>query len=198
LKANFADGDPKRAEKYILRRHEYQHQSKRKRAGQFFCSTLWWIRAPTPAQLDLRTKGIFSDYPPRIFLDGEKQAMVRRMVRKKKTGKLSTHFGRITSIPSGRRPESWRARWAATAELELRNEYRLMDWPEEGLVPDINVYDAAAWSRPLIERGIGRAERASQKFRILPAASGSWLGFSGLGRADVGATKSAVAVTGDF
>ena len=52
------------------------------------------------------TKGIFRDYPPRIYLDG---------AAKEDFGPLDPYKKKSTSIPTGRRLANWRARWAATA-----------------------------------------------------------------------------------
>jgi hypothetical protein len=84
------------------------------------------------------TKGIFRDYPPRIFLDG--------------TG--NEGFGPID--PYKEKYESqW---WKETGELARKlgghggmdfvMAYRLVQCMKEGKPPDIDVYDAATWSAP--------------------------------------------------
>lgn len=85
------------------------------------------------------TKGVFEDYPPRIYVEG--QAGGER-------------FGAI---------DSWKAThehplWTRIGEI-ARNKgghggmdfvmaYRLVQCMREGLAPDFDVYDAAAWSAP--------------------------------------------------
>lgn len=85
------------------------------------------------------TKGAFEDYPPRIYVEGQ---------------------------PGGERwapIDEWKARythplWANIGELARRKgghggmdfvmAYRLVQCLREGLAPDYDVYDAAAWSAP--------------------------------------------------
>jgi predicted dehydrogenase len=86
------------------------------------------------------TKGVFEDYPPRIYVEG--QAGGHR-------------FGAI---------DAWKAThehplWTRIGELARKKgghggmdfvmAWRLVECMREGLVPDFDVYDAAAWSAPL-------------------------------------------------
>jgi predicted dehydrogenase len=84
------------------------------------------------------TKGTFEDYPPRIYIEG--------------TG------------PERWNPiDTWKAKfehplWTEVGELARKNgghggmdfvmAYRLVQTMRQGLVPDYDVYDAAAWSAP--------------------------------------------------
>ena len=85
------------------------------------------------------TKGAFEDYPPRIYVEGQ--------------------AGGERWAPI----DQWKARfthplWANVGELARRKgghggmdfimAYRLVQTLREGLVPDFDVYDAAAWSAP--------------------------------------------------
>lgn len=161
VRANFADGDPKRAEKYIC--------------GDMNTSIIKTLKgrtillqhdvvSPRPySRLNSisGTKGAFADYPPRVFVDGAKQ-------------------------PDGSTREDWQTvdafrdkyehpLWKATGELARKMgghggmdyimNYRLMDCIKRGLVPDINCYDAAAWSAPtpLSEASVAQ-NGAPQKF----------------------------------
>jgi predicted dehydrogenase len=84
------------------------------------------------------TKGIFRDYPPRIYIDGTKPE----------------EFGTI---------EQYRAQfehpvWKETGELARKlgghggmdfvMAYRLIQAITKGIAPDMDVYDAATWSAP--------------------------------------------------
>ncbi len=144
VKANFADGDPKRAEKYIC--------------GDMNTSIIKTLKGRTILlQHDVvnprpysrinsisGTKGIFSDYPPRVFIDGEKQA----------DGSGHEDWQNIEAY----RDKYQHQLWKTTGELARKMgghggmdyimNYRLMDCLKRGLVPDINCYDAAAWSAP--------------------------------------------------
>ncbi len=86
------------------------------------------------------TKGAFEDYPPRIYIEGQEGGH------------------RWATI------DTWRERfkhplWANVGELARKKgghggmdfimAYRLVQTIREGLPPDLDVYDAAAWSAPL-------------------------------------------------
>jgi hypothetical protein len=107
------------------------------------------------------TKGIFSDYPARIFLDGIKKA----------DGSNEEAWQNFEAF----RDKYEHPLWKKTGELARKMgghggmdyvmNYRLMDCLKRGLVPDINVYDAAAWSAPtpLSEASVAQ-NGAPQKF----------------------------------
>jgi len=85
------------------------------------------------------TKGIFRDYPPRIFLDGQTEGEAYTGIDKyksqyehplwKKEGELARKLG-------------------GHGGMDFIMCYRLVQCMREGLVPDMDVYDAAAWSAP--------------------------------------------------
>lgn len=86
------------------------------------------------------TKGIFRDYPARLFLDGQPQKGGEKWATLKE----------------------WKARYEDPLWTQLKKvaskgghggmdyvmNWRLVDCVRRGLVPDMNVYDAAAWSAP--------------------------------------------------
>jgi len=155
VKANFADGDPKRSEKYIC--------------GDMNSSIIKTVKGRTILlQHDVvnprpysrlnsisGTKGIFADYPPRLFIDGPKKE----------------DWDNLDAF----REKYGHPLWAKTRELAQKigghggmdyvMNYRLMDCLKRGLVPDIDVYDAAAWSAPtpLSETSVAQ-NGTSQKF----------------------------------
>ncbi len=85
------------------------------------------------------TKGIFRDYPPRIFVDG----------------KGNDEFGPIDPY----KPKYEHPFWTKQGELARKlgghggmdfiMAYRLIQCVQQGLIPDMDVYDAAAWSAPV-------------------------------------------------
>ena len=84
------------------------------------------------------TKGIFRDYPPRIYIDGApKEAFEPIDAYKekwehpywKKIGQLAREMG-------------------GHGGMDFVLAYRLVQCMKEGTPPDIDVYDAAAWSAP--------------------------------------------------
>jgi len=84
------------------------------------------------------TKGIFRDYPPRLYLDGD---------AKEEFGSLDPYKAKFEHTY-----------WKETGELARKlgghggmdfvMAYRLVKCIREGKPPDIDVYDAAAWSAP--------------------------------------------------
>ena len=161
VKANFPDGDPKRSEKYVC--------------GDMNTSIIKTVKGRTiMLQHDVvnprpysrlnsiqGSKGIFSDYPARIFIDGKKQA----------DGSMKEDWESLDEF----REKYTHPLWKKTGELARKMgghggmdyvmNYRIMDCIKRGLVPDINVYDAAAWSAPtpLSEASVAQ-KGASQKF----------------------------------
>lgn len=155
VKAHFPEGDPKRKEKYIC--------------GDMNTSIIKTLKGRTILlQHDVvnprpysrlnsisGTEGAFADYPPRVFVDGQKQE----------------EWDTIDAF----REKYEHPLWKATGELAQKigghggmdyvMNYRLMDCLKRGLPPDIDVYDAAAWSAPTpLSEGSVAANGAPQKF----------------------------------
>ena len=84
------------------------------------------------------TKGVFADYPPRIYFDGQ-------------PGEES--WGSIDSLKEHQHP-LWKEEGEIAKKLgghggmDYIMLYRLLQCMREGLAPDMDVYDAAAWSAP--------------------------------------------------
>jgi hypothetical protein len=101
------------------------------------------------------TKGAFRDYPARIFLDGQKE------------------HDWLTIDPYKERFEHplWKNQGDLARKLgghggmDFLMTYRLIQCIREGLAPDMDVYDAAAWSapKPLSEASVAHGS-APQKF----------------------------------
>jgi hypothetical protein len=85
------------------------------------------------------TKAIFRDYPPRLYVDGQEG-------------------GEQWISPEGHKEQYGHSLWKRVGELARRlgghggmdfiMSYRLIECMREGLEPDMDVYDAAAWSAP--------------------------------------------------
>jgi predicted dehydrogenase len=94
------------------------------------------------------TKGIFEDYPPRIYLDGMNQ---------------DESWGSIDAWKQYQHP-LWEREGDAAKKISGHGGmdyimlFRLLQCVREGLPPDIDVYDAAAWSAvaPLSIASVGR------------------------------------------
>ena len=85
------------------------------------------------------TKGIFRDYPPRIFIDGQEGGHTWTTLDKYKEkyeSSLWKNQGEMARKLGGH------------GGMDFLMCYRLVQCMREGLEPDIDVYDAAAWSVP--------------------------------------------------
>jgi len=90
------------------------------------------------------SRGTFSDYPPRVFLDGQTTL----------DGKTAHDWKPLDEFKA----QYEHPLWKECGELALKNgghggidfimNYRLVQTIRQGLPPDMNVYDAAAWSAP--------------------------------------------------
>ena len=161
VKANYADGDPKRAEKYIC--GDMNTSIIKTQKGRTILLQHDVVNPRPYSRLNSisGTKGIFADYPARIFIDGAKQA----------DGADHEDWQNVDAF----RDQYEHPLWKKTGEMARKlgghggmdyvMNYRLMDCLKRGLVPDINVYDAAAWSAPtpLSEASVAQ-NGASQKF----------------------------------
>jgi predicted dehydrogenase len=155
VKAKFPEGDPKRAEKYIC--GDVNTSLIKTQNGRTILLQHDVVNPRPYSRLNSiqGTKGAFADYPPRIFFDGSKQEDWQKLDEYrdqyehplwKKTGDLARKMG-------------------GHGGMDYVMNYRLMDCLKRGLVPDINVYDAAAWSAPtpLSEASVAQ-NGAPQKF----------------------------------
>jgi predicted dehydrogenase len=94
------------------------------------------------------TKGIFRDYPPRIYIDGAAKEA----------------FGPIDPYKKEYEHRYWKEVGELARELgghggmDFVMAYRLIQTMRQGETPDINVYDAAAWSSagPLSEASVAK------------------------------------------
>ena len=155
VKANFPDADQKRKEKYIC--------------GDINTSIIKTVKGRTiMLQHDVvnprpysrlnsiqGTKGMFADYPARVFIDGPKKEDWENMdaFREKYQHPLWKTSGEMARKMGGH------------GGMDYIENYRLMDCIKRGLVPDIDVYDAAAWSAPTPLSLTSVAQKgSSQKF----------------------------------
>ena len=84
------------------------------------------------------SKGIFEDYPPRIYIEGEGEG---------------ERWGPIDPYKAKYEHTLWRelgakAQSGGHGGMDYVMAYRLVQCMREGLAPDMDVYDAAAWSVP--------------------------------------------------
>lgn len=109
------------------------------------------------------TKGLFEDYPPRIYIEGDGEE------------------DRWTTIDTYK-PKYEHALWRELGEkarsgghggMDYVMAYRLVQCMREGLAPDIDVYDAAAWSAPgpLSEQSVAKG---SSPMKFPDFTRGKW------------------------
>ncbi len=84
------------------------------------------------------TKGIFRDYPPRIYIDGAPS---------EEFGPLDPYKEKFTH-PLWKRVGDLAKQLGGHGGMDFVMAYRLIQCMKLGLDPDIDVYDAAAWSAP--------------------------------------------------
>jgi hypothetical protein len=85
------------------------------------------------------TKGIFRDYPPRIYLDGQQGG--------EQWATLDSYKEQYES-PLWKKEGETARKLGGHGGMDYLMCSRLVQCMREGLVPDIDVYDAAAWSVP--------------------------------------------------
>lgn len=111
------------------------------------------------------SKGIFEDYPPRIYIDGPEahhQWETLDAYRAKFEHPLWRTLGE-------------RARSGGHGGMDYVMAWRLVQCMRDGLLPDMDVYDAAAWSAPgpLSERSVANG---SQPMAFPDFTRGNWHG----------------------
>ena len=155
VKATFPDGDPKRSEKYIC--GDMNTTIIRTVKGRTILLQHDVVNPRPYSRLNMiqGTKGLFADYPPRVFVDGQKDEDWQKIdeFKDKYEHPLWKSNGEMARKTGGH------------GGMDYIMNFRLMDCLKRGLPPDIDVYDAAAWSAltPLSETSVAQ-NGASQKF----------------------------------
>lgn len=84
------------------------------------------------------TKGIFEDYPPRMYIEGSLPGHAWKPVEEYKTQHEHALWRTLGE----------RARSGGHGGMDYVMAWRLVQCMREGLAPDLDVYDAASWSVP--------------------------------------------------
>ena len=85
------------------------------------------------------SKGIFRDYPPRVYLDGQEGGEKWGTIDKYKEQYEHPLWKRIGELARKK---------GGHGGMDFIMVYRLIQCLREGLAPDMDVYDAATWSAP--------------------------------------------------
>jgi hypothetical protein len=110
------------------------------------------------------TKGTFEDYPARIYVEGVGQSHRWTNMDAWRTSHehpLWTNIGEMARKKGGH------------GGMDFVMMWRLVQCLREGLAPDFDVYDAAAWSAPLPLSQMSVA-RGSQPMRFPDFTRGEW------------------------
>jgi hypothetical protein len=137
-KAHTPQGDPKWQEKYVT---GDMNVSMIKTAKGLTLTVKHDVSNPRPydrINMITGTKGLFEDYPPRIYLEGQKgeEEFTNLDAYKEHQHPLWKREGEIAKKLGGH------------GGMDYIMLYRLMQCLREGLAPDMDVYDAATWSAP--------------------------------------------------
>ena len=145
-----ARGRPAPERDLRLRRHEHEPHPHRPRPHHRSSSTMSSPPALHRINHISGTKALSATIPPRLFLDGQEEARVAE----------ARSLQGASSIPSGRRSASSRSK-GGHGGMDYVMSWRLIQCMREGLVPDMDVYDAAAWSAPapLSEQSVAQGAR---------------------------------------
>jgi len=135
-KAHLKPDDPRMAEKYVT---GDMNTSLIKTANGLTITVKHAVSTPHPydrINLIAGTKGIFEDYPPRIYLDGQNEDESWDTIDKWKE----------FEHPLWKREGEIAKKLGGHGGMDYILLYRLLQCVREGLPPDMDVYDAAAWS----------------------------------------------------
>jgi hypothetical protein len=162
-KAHLAPGDPRWAEHYVT---GDMNVSLIKTAKGLTITLKHDVSNPRPydrVNQIAGTKGIFADYPPRIYFDGQKgeEAWASVDEWKQYQHPLWKEEGEIAKKLGGH------------GGMDYIMLYRLLQCMREGLSPDMDVYDAATWSAPgpLSRQSV---ERGSAPIKFPDFTRGHW------------------------
>jgi hypothetical protein len=109
------------------------------------------------------TKGIFQDYPPRIYFDNQNKDEAWGSIDawKQYAHPLWQREGEIAKKVGGH------------GGMDYIMLYRLLQCVREGLPPDMDVYDAAAWSA-VAPLSVTSVSRGSQPMEFPDFTRGKW------------------------
>jgi hypothetical protein len=162
-KEHLQAGDPRMAEKYVT---GDMNTSLIKTANGLTITVKHTVSTPHPydrINLIAGTKGIFEDYPPRIYLDGQNKDESWESIDSwkeyehplwKKEGEIAKKIG-------------------GHGGMDYIMLYRLLECVREGLPPDMDVYDAAAWSS-VTPLSIASVSRGSAPMEFPDFTKGKW------------------------
>lgn len=162
-KEHLQPGDPRMAERYVT---GDMNTSLIKTANGLTITVKHTVSTPHPydrVNMIAGTKGIFQDYPARIYFDGQNS---------------DESWGSIDAWKKYAHPLWQREGGTATkigghGGMDYIMLYRLLQCVKEGLPPDMDVYDAAAWSA-VAPLSVSSVSRGSQPEDFPDFTRGKW------------------------
>jgi hypothetical protein len=109
------------------------------------------------------TKGLFQDYPPRIYFDG--------MNKDESFGSLDAY--KQYQHPLWEREGDLARKSGGHGGMDLIMIYRLLECVRQGLAPDLDVYDCAAWAS-LAPLSVESVRRGSAPVEFPDFTQGKW------------------------
>jgi predicted dehydrogenase len=151
-KAHLDASDPRMQERYVL---GDMNTSLIKTANGLTITVKHTTSTPHPydrVNQIAGTKGIFQDYPPRIYIDGQNADESWEPVEQDNPQSKWKQY----EYPLWTREGEAAKKNGGHGGLDYIMIYRLLQCVREGLPPDMDVYDAAAWSSvgPLSEQSV--------------------------------------------
>ncbi len=161
--AHLEKGDPRWAEHYVT---GDMNTSLIKTANGLTITVKHDVSNPRPydrINTIAGTKGIFTDYPPRIYLDGQhgNEAWANLDAYKEYEHPLWRREGDVARRAGGH------------GGMDFIMLYRLLECLRKGLAPDMDVYDAAAWSS-VAPLSLASLESGSGPHKFPDFTRGNW------------------------
>lgn len=163
-KAHLQPGDPRLEERYVA---GDMNTSLIKTAKGLTITVKHAVSTPHPydrINMIAGTKGIFQDYPPRIYLDGQN----------KDESYIPIDTWKQYAHPLWQKEGQIAAKLGGHGGMDFIMLYRLLQCVREGLPPDIDVYDTASWSAvgPL---SVSSVSRGSAPVEFPDFTQGKWI-----------------------
>ncbi len=153
-KANLASSDPRMEERYIT--GDMNISLIKTHKGRII-TVKHTVSTPHPYDRINQiagTKGIFTDYPPRIYIDGQAGG--------EQWGSIDGY--KAHEHPLWKREGELAQKLGGHGGMDFIMLYRLLQCVRTGLPPDMDVYDAAAWSavQPLSVKSVSEGGAPAQ------------------------------------
>jgi hypothetical protein len=162
-KDHLAPGDPRWNERYIC---GDMNTSLIKSAKGVTITVKHAVSTPHPydrINLIAGTKGLFQDYPPRIYFDGTN--------KDESFGSLDAY--KQYQHPLWEREGDMARKSGGHGGMDLIMIYRLLECVRQGLAPDLDVYDCAAWAA-VAPLSVESVRRGSAPVEFPDFTQGKW------------------------